>query len=335
MPSSEVRSFTDPDDYFATLPTTHVKGVLTGRGSFCAALTQINFHRISMHRAEESLPRVVSVRTNPQRCSIFFAAGPGQVAMRLNGMALSHSEIMVWDLGGVARQHRSSAASQWGQVSLRPEDLATAAHTLIGRELTPPLFPHLIGPPAPVLSRLRNLHQAADHLAKTAPDILAKPEVARAMEEALLHAIVACLASGEPVEVPRAHQHRRAVMHRLEEALQANPCEALYMADLCKAAGVSYPTLRASCQEHLGMSPKRYLWLRRMHLARRALRRADLEMTTVTEIATDCGFWELGRFSVAYRSLFGESPSTTLRRPSDDPKTGKITGLPWEFIKSA
>jgi AraC-like DNA-binding protein len=49
-----------------------------------------------------------------------------------------------------------------------------------------------------------------------------------------------------------------------------------------------------------------------MHLARRALRRADAETTTVTEIATNCGFWELGRFAVAYRSLFGESPSTAL-----------------------
>src|SRR6516165_3597802 len=109
--------------------------------------------------------------------------------------------------------------------------------------------------------------------------------------------------------------HRARVMRRLEEVLMANPEEPLYMAELSAQIGVSYWTLRDCCLEYLGMSPKRYLWLRRMNLARRALRSANAEKTTVTEIASDYGFWELGRFSVAYRSLFGESPSIALRRP--------------------
>jgi AraC-like DNA-binding protein len=64
------------------------------------------------------------------------------------------------------------------------------------------------------------------------------------------------------------------------------------------------------------MGPIRYLTLRRMHLVRRALLGADPSKANVTRIVTDHGFWELGRFSVAYRALFGESPSETLRRPA-------------------
>jgi AraC-like DNA-binding protein len=62
------------------------------------------------------------------------------------------------------------------------------------------------------------------------------------------------------------------------------------------------------------MGPKRYLLPRRMHLARRALRQAAPAAPSVTDIATRFGFWQLGRFAVEYQSLFGESPSATLRR---------------------
>lgn len=105
------------------------------------------------------------------------------------------------------------------------------------------------------------------------------------------------------------------VITRLEELLSANRHRPLHMPEICAATGVPERTLRHFCQKHLGMAPVRYLWLRRMQLARAALMRADPATATVTEIATGHGFWELGRFSVAYRTLFGESPSVSLRRP--------------------
>jgi AraC-like DNA-binding protein len=63
------------------------------------------------------------------------------------------------------------------------------------------------------------------------------------------------------------------------------------------------------------MGAHRYLWLRRMHLARAMLVQADRITSSVTTVANDCGFGELGRFAVTFRQLFGESPSATLNRP--------------------
>jgi transcriptional regulator GlxA family with amidase domain len=106
-------------------------------------------------------------------------------------------------------------------------------------------------------------------------------------------------------------------MRRFRSAVKGNPDQPLYIPELCAAIGVSDRTLRVCCQEQLGMSPKRYLLLRRMHLARRALRDSAPAMTTVTEIATQFGFWQFGRFAGEYKSLFGEAPSITLHRPRD------------------
>jgi AraC-like DNA-binding protein len=104
----------------------------------------------------------------------------------------------------------------------------------------------------------------------------------------------------------------------LEEFLEANPDRPLYLTEICAALGTPERTLRVACEEHLRMGPIRYLTLRRMHMVRRALMREDPSTATVTRLATDYGFWELGRFAVAYGQLFGETPSATLRRPSDD-----------------
>jgi AraC-like DNA-binding protein len=96
------------------------------------------------------------------------------------------------------------------------------------------------------------------------------------------------------------------------------------MLDVCREVGVAGRTLRQYCHGHLGMSPSRYLWLRRMNLARRALAQTDRNATSVTQIANDCGFGELGRFAVRYRQLFGETPSATLRRSGITAR--KLTG---------
>jgi transcriptional regulator GlxA family with amidase domain len=170
------------------------------------------------------------------------------------------------------------------------------------------------------MSRLVNLHCAAVSLARTAPDLLIQIEVARALEQALTHAIVASLIDGEGSQRHPVRSYDRTLLIRFEEFLAERDNAPLHLEEICTAVGAPERTLRACCRQHLGMGPIRYLWLRRMHLAHQALLNANATSTTVTSIATEQGFWELGKFSVAYRSLFGEPPSSTLgRHPGDRP----------------
>ena len=170
-------------------------------------------------------------------------------------------------------------------------------------------------PRVPAMARLLAVHRAISDLAETAPDILARPAVANALEQSLLQAAIGSVSDTETADSQRAW--RRSVMVRFENYLEANPDQPLHVIDVCAAVGVSERTLRMHCQAHLGVGPQRYLWLRRMNQVRRSLALADPAEKTVTQIATDYGFWELGRFSVSYRNLFGERPSVTLGRPAD------------------
>jgi AraC-like DNA-binding protein len=141
------------------------------------------------------------------------------------------------------------------------------------------------------------------------------------MEQEMIHMMIKCLTEGESSRMTACGRRHDAIIARFEQYLEAHPDAPLHVVEICAAIGTAERTLRAACEEHLGMGPIRYLNLRRMHLVRRALARADVSRATVTRLATDHGFWELGRFSVTYRALFGESPSETLRRPSGDART--------------
>jgi AraC-like DNA-binding protein len=224
---------------------------------------------------------------------------------------------------------RSTGDCYWGGMSLTPEDLAAVGHTLVGRELRAPLASHCLHPTPVLMSRLMDLHARAGRLAEVEPETLARPEVARALEQELQHLLVRCLADGTEDNSSNGYRHYAATAARLEDLLMANHDRPLHLTEICAAIGVSERVLRLCTQEQLGMGPIHYLWLRRMNLARRALARATSETTTVTAIATDFGFWELGRFSVEYRKLFGESPSITLVRPPIDRPVPK--GRPFAF----
>lgn len=201
-------------------------------------------------------------------------------------------------------------------MSLLVEEMAFLGATIAGCGLTPPKQPLIVTPAPLAATRLQRLHAATGELVETAPEIITHPEAARGLEQALIEALVGCLGEGYEQKSTAAQGQHAIVMRRFRRVLEENTEQPLYILDICNAIKVSDRTLQMCCQEHLGMSPKRYLLRRRMAFVRRALRAAEPDAVTVTDVATRYGFWQLGRFAVEYRRLFGELPSDTLQERS-------------------
>jgi AraC family ethanolamine operon transcriptional activator len=95
--------------------------------------------------------------------------------------------------------------------------------------------------------------------------------------------------------------------------LRTNMNASVPVSTLCRIVGRSERGLRNAFYRVHGMGPKRWMLAERLHGARRALSEARSRPITVTGIATDHGFYELGRFAATYKQAFGEAPSQTLR----------------------
>jgi len=316
MSPSRVLGFTDPFVYQSAFRSVEVELFPTAKGKFRAELTQVTMGKLWLHAAHEDLPRVYIGAIKPHLAVIGFLTRPNQPAMQHCGMAVSPGDIIVNDADLMYR--RSEANCDWGSMSLRKADLDVSCLAVTGHEYEASSPKYVVKPAPNLISWLLRIHGMAGQMAKVAPDILSLPEVARALEQELLLVMIRCLTEGKPSRMTESGRRHDRIVARFEEYLEMHPDKPLYLTEICAAVGVAERTLRGVCEDHLGMGPIRFLALRRLHLVRRALQQASSVTTTVTRVATDYGFWELGRFSVAYRVLFSETPSETLRRPPNE-----------------
>ncbi len=135
------------------------------------------------------------------------------------------------------------------------------------------------------------------------------PDHAAAFNRGLVGWILDMLqvAAPEQERVPMRHWDTIAEIRQL---VTEGACCPLSVAELTVELGLSRRTLQNACQEIVGLSPVQYLRALRLGEARRMMGRA----ASVTEVATQFGFWHLGYFARDYHTMFGELPSKTLER---------------------
>jgi AraC family ethanolamine operon transcriptional activator len=107
---------------------------------------------------------------------------------------------------------------------------------------------------------------------------------------------------------------RRRLVMRTEEYVIAHIDESIRLKKLCRDVGASARTLEYAFKGVYGKGVMDSLRTFRLNEVRKKLLRSGHDVsTTVTSAAMDWGFWHLGEFSAAYKRLFGELPSQTLR----------------------
>jgi AraC family ethanolamine operon transcriptional activator len=103
-------------------------------------------------------------------------------------------------------------------------------------------------------------------------------------------------------------------VREVEQHVDALRDRPVHISEICAALRVSRRTLHRAFHDALGIGPVAFLRHKRLCAAHSALKNADPSRTRVTDIAMEFGFSEMGRFAGYYLSLFGESPSATLRK---------------------
>jgi AraC-like DNA-binding protein len=316
MPENGTFTFSDPDDFRASLRRAGIELVLTVSGDFKGRRTRVELPHLRLLRSWEQRSRVAYVSLAPDRVFITFAAQSGRPLL-WGGIELQPGDVVFHSLGERMHQ-RTSGPCHWTSISQTPEHLAACGKALIGRELVAPRVGQVLRLPVSALAPLRRLHADACRLVERKPKLIAHPEVTHALEQDLIYAVVVCLAADADRQHVAPKQHQADIMRKFEQALAASSGRRPHLPELCKAIGVPERTLRLCCTEFLGMAPSRYFRLQRLGMARAALRHADPATANVSDIARRHGFRQLGGFAGQYRAVFGEAPSTTLRRAPRD-----------------
>ena len=102
-------------------------------------------------------------------------------------------------------------------------------------------------------------------------------------------------------------------VRQAEEYIEANWQTGLTIESIAEAIGASARSIFSSFSQARGYSPMAFLKATRLHHAREKLQSAAAGIT-VTGIALECGFQNMGHFAISYRKQFGETPSETLKR---------------------
>ena len=117
----------------------------------------------------------------------------------------------------------------------------------------------------------------------------------------------------DDVDINAVGRKQAPLLRRALAFIHDNAQTDIGLNDIAAVVGVTPRSVQYLFRRHLDTTPLEYLRRVRLDYAHRDLLAADPSVDTVTAIAERWGFSHAGRFSIAYKQVFGTKPSRTLR----------------------
>jgi len=147
------------------------------------------------------------------------------------------------------------------------------------------------------------------------PEVLEHTASQRAIIDTVMNASMDALLARVEENKPsrKAHAVQRTIVERARNYVLANRENPLTVSDLCFHLRMSRRGLHHAFMNVLGVNTITFLRYVKLHGVKKDLLQAN-PTDSVTGIACKWGFWHMGMFSLYYKNLFGETPSMTLRK---------------------
>ena len=308
MPTQSFASF---EAFFDANRHANVRAMVLGPDRGDWVLTNLVLSKLGVQFGQAGGNAVVEGSPQPGGVSIFILT-QGLSAMSGNGRRFDDHTLLVAQPGDDFCLAADSWR-RWCSLYIPNEELAAASpnasNAIASMRGVCRLTPYR-------MERFRSVIHQLDEAIQQAPRAFKSAAAQKAARQKLVPELRTVLAVPQDIEAPlgRHAVSRSQIIHMSMDFVDQHGGEFLSVEQLASAAGVSERTLRDAFQQYFGVAPVRYLNRRTLHLVRKALKTANPAATTVTEIATQFGVWELGRFARDYCALFGELPSETLRK---------------------
>jgi AraC family ethanolamine operon transcriptional activator len=308
------RILAEPEQLAAALPSLDLDIVTLPHARFGATLTTLRFDHSLMHLGRVS-PLLAFARPRPDTALVHLPlAGTG--TLRLNGRRPLAGTLGLFGEG--AEVTRANAEEGEGALLALPREWAEPLFWPVPtRTLFQPGAHSLLVPRPEALADVTRLLATVQATIAAQPDAFDGDEAWRSLRDTLLGALRGLLMGAVDADdgpLSRNPAARRRLVAAADAHIRARIAQPIYTSDLCAALRVSPSTLSEAFASVLGVSPHRYLKLRRLGLVRAALSAPGAPEPLVKSIALAHGFWHLGQFARDYRQLYGEAPSETLAR---------------------